>query len=158
MFDFFLIGWLSFAISVPNSKLTIPITWTDGWRAPMANVMLTIISRSTHQSCLAGMRQLFLSGVITALKVAVLTNFESAASIQRCLDQKLLPQGRHVRRKFHPGHKCHSPHYRGPCLSIRPYLGESDVKLSHPSILPWDTIVMTIILMSLSLLALVQVW
>ena len=38
-----------------------------------------------------------------------------------------------ARRKFHPGHKCHSPHYRGPCLSIRPNLGESDVKLSHPS-------------------------
>ena len=37
-------------------------------------------------------------------------------------------------------------------------LAISDVKLSHPSILPWDTIVMTIILMSLSLLALVQVW
>ena len=27
-------------------------------------------------------------------------------------------------------------YYRGPCLSIRPYLGESDVKLSHPSIHP----------------------
>ena len=23
-----------------------------------------------------------------------------------------------VRRKFHPGPKCHSPHYCGPCLSI----------------------------------------
>ena len=34
----------------------------------------------------------------------------------------------------HPGHKCHSPHYRGPCLSIWPYMGESDIELSHPSI------------------------
>ena len=33
----------------------------------------------------------------------------------------------------HPCHKCHSPHCRGPCLSIRPYLSESDIKLSHPS-------------------------
>ena len=39
----------------------------------------------------------------------------------------------HVRRTFHPGHKCHSPHYHGPCLSIRSYLGDSYVKLSHPS-------------------------
>ena len=39
-----------------------------------------------------------------------------------------------IRWKFHPGHKCQSPHYHGRCLSIRPYLGESDVKLSHPSI------------------------
>ena len=31
--------------------------------------------------------------------------------------------------------KCHSPHYSCSCLSIRPYLGESDVKLSHPSII-----------------------
>ena len=45
-------------------------------------------------------------------------------------------QCRHVRQKFHPSHKCHSPHYRGPCLSIRPYVGESDVKLSHPSHCP----------------------
>ena len=36
----------------------------------------------------------------------------------------------HVRRKFHPGHKFHLPHY---LLSIRPYLGKSDVELSHPS-------------------------
>ena len=43
---------------------------------------------------------------------------------------------RQVRRTFHPGHKCHSPHYCGPCLPIRPYLGESGVKLSHPSIHP----------------------
>ena len=43
----------------------------------------------------------------------------------------------HVRRTFHPGHKCHSPHYRGPCLPIRPYLGENGVKLSHPSIPPF---------------------
>ena len=35
---------------------------------------------------------------------------------------------------FHPSHKCYSPHYRGPCLPIRSYLGESGVKLSHPSI------------------------
>ena len=50
------------------------------------------------------------------------------------------PWCRHIRRKFHPGHKCHSPHCHGPCLSIRPYLGESDVKLSHPSVprLEWQ--------------------
>ena len=35
----------------------------------------------------------------------------------------------HVRRQFHPGYKCHSPHYRGPCLSIRPHKDGSDVKL-----------------------------
>ena len=40
----------------------------------------------------------------------------------------------HVRRTFHHGYKSHSPHSHGPCLSFRPYLGESDVKLSHPSI------------------------
>ena len=111
----------------------------------MANVMLTIISRSTSQSCPAGMRQLFLSGVITALKVAVLTNFESMESIHGSLDQSFFPLGRHVRRKFHPGHKCHSPHYCGPCLSIRPYLGKSKVKLSHPPISEhlWCVIVTT---------------
>ena len=38
---------------------------------------------------------------------------------------------RHVRWKFHPDRKCHSLHYHGPCLSIKPYLGESDIKLSH---------------------------
>ena len=43
-------------------------------------------------------------------------------------------QCRHVRSKFHPGHKRDSPHYRGPCLSIRSCLGESDVKLCHSSI------------------------
>ena len=42
---------------------------------------------------------------------------------------------RYVRRKFHPGHKCHSPHYSLPCLSIRPYLGESDAKLQFISFL-----------------------
>ena len=38
------------------------------------------------------------------------------------------------RRKFQPGHKCHLSLYQGPCLSIRPYLGESDIKLIHSSI------------------------
>ena len=36
---------------------------------------------------------------------------------------------------FNPGHKCHSPHYNGPYLSIRPCPGKSEIKLSHPSIL-----------------------
>ena len=31
--------------------------------------------------------------------------------------------------------ECHSPHYCGPCLSIRSYIDKSVVKLSHPSIL-----------------------
>ena len=39
----------------------------------------------------------------------------------------------HIRLKFHPGHMGLSPHYLGPSLSIRPYLWESDVILSHPS-------------------------
>ena len=34
---------------------------------------------------------------------------------------------------FFTSHKCHSPHYHGPWLSVMPYLGESDVKLSHSS-------------------------
>ena len=38
------------------------------------------------------------------------------------------PQYYHVTRKFHPGHKCHSPHYCDPCLSIRPHLCKSDVR------------------------------
>ena len=37
----------------------------------------------------------------------------------------------HVRRKFHPGHKCLSQHNCGPCLSIRPYLGESVLHLAQ---------------------------
>ena len=40
---------------------------------------------------------------------------------------------RTVWRKFHPGHKCHSPHYSG--LSIEYYLGKTDVKFSYQSIL-----------------------
>ena len=46
------------------------------------------------------------------------------------------PRCCHVRWKFHPGHKCHSPHYHGPHLTISHYLSESDVKLSHPFIHP----------------------
>ena len=47
----------------------------------------------------------------------------------------------HVRQKFHPGHKCHSAHYRGPCL-----LGITQVKvilnsLIHPSINHKDRLV-----------------
>ena len=37
----------------------------------------------------------------------------------------------HVRQQFHPGHKCHSPHCYGLCLSIKPYLSKYDVKFSH---------------------------
>ena len=39
-------------------------------------------------------------------------------------------RGCHVRKKFHPGHKYHSPHCHGTCVSIMPYLGESDFRLS----------------------------
>ena len=41
----------------------------------------------------------------------------------------------HVRWKFHPGRKCYSPHYRGPCLSVKPYLSSvfgQDIKLAAP--------------------------
>ena len=42
----------------------------------------------------------------------------------------------HVRQKFHPGHKCHSPHYNDPCCLLPlTGLGKSNVKLSHPSII-----------------------
>ena len=41
-----------------------------------------------------------------------------------------------VRRRFLPSHKCPSPHYCGPCLSITPYLGKNDNEVSHTSIHP----------------------
>ena len=45
----------------------------------------------------------------------------------------------HVRRKLHPGYKCHQPHYHGPCLSIRPYLDKNEVLLSIlPSRCRWS--------------------
>ena len=40
----------------------------------------------------------------------------------------------HVRHNFWPSHKCHSAHYRDPCLFIKPHLGKCDVKLCYPSI------------------------
>ena len=45
-----------------------------------------------------------------------------------------IPGACHGRRKIHLGQNCHSPHYDGPYLSIRPYLGKNAIKLSHPCI------------------------
>ena len=41
-------------------------------------------------------------------------------------------------------HKCHSPHYHGLCLSVRPQLSKCDVKLPHPSIHTYISIVLSV--------------